>query len=45
MGFDKTKESRHEIPVSGTQAYKQFGNAVAVAVVEDIACLMLKSIT
>lgn len=37
MGFDHTRESRFIIPVSDTQAYKQFGNAVAVPCVEAIA--------
>lgn len=37
MGFDKADESRFVIPVSDTQAYKQFGNAVVVPVVEAVA--------
>jgi mRNA-degrading endonuclease toxin of MazEF toxin-antitoxin module len=37
MGFDRSKESRFRIPVSDTQAYRQFGNAVVVPVVETIA--------
>ena len=37
MGFDVTGEKRFKIPVSDTQAYKQFGNAVVVPVVEMIA--------
>lgn len=37
MGFDRPRENGFEIPVSDTQAYKQFGNAVAVPVVEEIA--------
>lgn len=37
MGFDKPDESRFVIPVSDTQAYKQFGNAVAVPCVEALA--------
>ncbi len=37
MGFDDEGESQFEIPVSDTQAYKQFGNAVAVPVVDAIA--------
>lgn len=36
MGFD-TKERPFQIPVSDTQAYKQFGNAVVVPVVKFIA--------
>ena len=41
MGFDRPGESKFEIPVSDTQAYKQFGNSVAVPVVEVIANFML----
>ena len=37
MGFEKPGESSFQIPVSDTQAYKQFGNAVVVPVVEAIA--------
>lgn len=37
MGFDRPGESRFVIPVSDTQAYKQFGNAVVVPVVEAVA--------
>jgi DNA (cytosine-5)-methyltransferase 1 len=37
MGFDKPGESKFVIPVSDTQAYKQFGNAVVVPVVEAVA--------
>ena len=37
MGFDKPGESRFVIPVSDIQAYKQFGNAVAVPCVEALA--------
>jgi len=37
MGFDRFGESGFIIPVSDTQAYRQFGNAVAVPVVEKIA--------
>ena len=37
MGFDKPGASDFIIPVSDTQAYKQFGNAVVVPVVEAIA--------
>ena len=36
MGFD-TGEKEFLIPVSDTQAYKQFGNAVVVPVVREIA--------
>ncbi len=41
MGFDEPGESNFRIPVSDTQAYHQFGNAVAVPVVKDIARFML----
>jgi DNA (cytosine-5)-methyltransferase 1 len=41
MGFDRFGESKFEIPVSDTQAYRQFGNAVAVPVVEAVAKFML----
>jgi len=37
MGFDKPGGKEFEIVVSDTQAYKQFGNAVVVPVVEAIA--------
>lgn len=37
MGFDRPHESGFVIPVSDTQAYRQFGNSVAVPVVTAIA--------
>jgi DNA (cytosine-5)-methyltransferase 1 len=37
MGFDASGESKFRIPVSDTQAYRQFGNAVVVPVVKTIA--------
>ena len=40
MGFDGPGRPRFEIPVSDTQAYRQFGNAVVVPVVETIARFM-----
>ncbi|MGE4284819.1 MAG: DNA (cytosine-5-)-methyltransferase [Clostridia bacterium] len=40
MGFDKPNESDFIIPVSDTQAYKQFGNSVCVPVFESVAKLM-----
>ena len=40
MGFDKPGRSDWVIPVSDTRAYKQFGNAVVVPVVEEVARLM-----
>lgn len=36
MGFDKPGESEFVIPVSDTQAYRQFGNAVVVPVVRSV---------
>lgn len=40
MGFDKSGESKFIIPVSDTQAYKQFGNSVVVPVFSSVAKLM-----
>jgi len=40
MGFDKPGEQPMKIPVSDTQAYKQFGNGVVVPVVETVAKFM-----
>lgn len=37
MGFDQPNQEPFKIPVSDTQAYKQFGNAVVVQGVEAIA--------
>lgn len=37
MGFEKPGERKFRIPVSDTQAYRQFGNAVVVPVVEALA--------
>jgi DNA (cytosine-5)-methyltransferase 1 len=45
MGFEKPGEKKFMIPVSDTQAYKQFGNAVVVPVVETVARHMLPWIT
>lgn len=44
MGFDTGTESKWKIPVSDTQAYKQFGNAVVVPVVKAVAHHMLPHI-
>lgn len=44
MGFDGPGKPKFEIPVSDTQAYKQFGNAVVVPVVEAVAEYMLPHI-
>jgi len=41
MGFDRPGLPKFNIPVSDTQAYRQFGNSVAVPVVEAVARLML----
>lgn len=40
MGFDAPGESNFVIPVSDTQAYRQFGNSVVVPVFEAVARLM-----
>lgn len=40
MGYDRPGESRFCIPVSDTQAYKQFGNSVVVPVFAAVANLM-----
>ena len=37
MGFDQRSGHTTIIPVSDTRAYKQFGNAVVVPVVEEVA--------
>ncbi len=41
MGFDKPGQSKFIVPVSDNQAYRQFGNAVVVHVVEAVAKHML----
>lgn len=40
MGFDEPQGSEFIIPVSDTQAYRQFGNAVVVPVVRAVAKMM-----
>jgi DNA (cytosine-5)-methyltransferase 1 len=40
MGFDEPQGDSFRIPVSDTQAYRQFGNAVVVPVVQAVAKLM-----
>ncbi|MGO1462553.1 MAG: DNA (cytosine-5-)-methyltransferase [Marinobacter sp.] len=40
MGFDQPGESTFKVPVSDTQAYKQFGNSVAVPVFRAVAKMM-----
>lgn len=37
MGFEKTGGEKFRIPVSDTQAYRQFGNSVVVPVIEAVA--------
>ena len=44
MGFDAPTESNWQIPVSDTQAYKQFGNSVVVPVATAVAAHMKKHI-
>ena len=44
MGFDKIDKAEFIIPVSDTQAYKQFGNSVAVPVFHAVAQLMKERI-
>ena len=45
MGFDAPGESKFQIPVSDTQAYRQFGNAVVVPVVRAIAAQVAASLS
>lgn len=40
MGFDRPAQNTFAIPVSDTQAYRQFGNAVAVPVATAVAHLI-----
>lgn len=40
MGYDGPREATFKIPVSDTQAYKQFGNSVVVPVFAAVARLM-----
>jgi DNA (cytosine-5)-methyltransferase 1 len=44
MGFDEPQGKSFRIPVSDTQAYRQFGNAVVVPVVRAVAKLMVPHI-
>ncbi|CAN1553792.1 Dcm Site-specific DNA methylase [Rhabdaerophilaceae bacterium] len=44
MGFDCSGRSPMKIPVSDTQAYKQFGNSVVVPVIEAVARHMQPSL-
>ncbi len=41
MGFEKPGEKEFVIPVSDTQAYRQFGNAVVAPVVQAVADHMM----
>ena len=45
MGFDRPNKPRFKIPVSDTQAYKQFGNSVVVPLVEAVARAMKPYLT
>lgn len=45
MGFDFAESQRMKIPVSDTQAYKQFGNSVAVPVFMEVARIMMPHIS
>ena len=45
MGFDVPGERHWTIPVSDTQAYRQFGNAVVPQVVEAVAAHMKPALT
>lgn len=44
MGFDESRTAEFIIPVSDTQAYRQFGNSVVVPVIKEIAQIMLPHI-
>ena len=44
MGFDESRTAEFKIPVSDTQAYRQFGNSVVVPVIKEIAGMMLPHI-
>lgn len=44
MGFDGPRQSQWNIPVSDTQAYRQFGNAVVPGVVEALAVPMADAV-
>lgn len=44
MGYDRPGESNFRIPVSDTQAYRQFGNSVVVPVFAAVARLMKERI-
>ena len=44
MGFDELRGADFRIPVSDTQAYRQFGNSVAVPVIEAVAKHMVPAL-
>ena len=44
MGFDKPGSGSFRIPVTDTQAYKQFGNSVVVPVFAAVARQMRRAI-
>jgi DNA (cytosine-5)-methyltransferase 1 len=44
MGFEEPGGADFKIPVSDTQAYRQFGNSVAVPVIEAVALHMVNSL-
>ena len=44
MGFDAPGRRPMEIPVSDTQAYRQFGNSVVVPLIESIAEIMISRV-
>ena len=44
MGFEQLGGPRFAIPVSDTQAYRQFGNAVVVPVVRAIARILVPAL-
>jgi DNA (cytosine-5)-methyltransferase 1 len=44
MGFEEARGADFRIPVSDTQAYRQFGNSVAVPVIEAVARHMKPSL-
>ena len=45
MGFAQSGSNHFRIPVSDTQAYKQFGNSVVVPVFEAVAKMMAPRIS
>lgn len=45
MGFSSPQGAEFKIPVSDTQAYKQFGNSVVVPVFREVARSLIQTIT